>query len=150
MLNWVLINGEKETGVTIHYVEKEIDAGDIVKQRLIPVELGDTVVTLREKILTVAGEMLVQVMPLIAGKTNERIEQDGRLARYWPARTPGDGCFEWEWPAVRIYNMIRALVKPWPGAFYRDGAGRKVIVDSYRSLQEVKEMQKEQIGHVVE
>ena len=46
------------------------------------------------------------------------LSQDETRAKHWPRRRREDGCFDWHWPAERIYNLIRALVKPWPGAFF--------------------------------
>jgi methionyl-tRNA formyltransferase len=150
VLNWVLINGESETGVTIHYIDKNIDTGDIVNQRRIPIDFEDTAVTLRKKLLKLSGEMLSETMPQLIRQINPRIRQDDRFAKYWPARKAEDGFFDWGWPAEKIYNIIRALVNPWPGAFYHDSKGKKVVIDYFISFEEVKKMQVEKIGHIVE
>lgn len=141
VLNWVLINGEIETALTIHYAQKRVDAGDIIVRQNIPISFTDTAVTLSRKIGKKIQSVLPDVLKEIEAGTHARIPQDERLARTWKRRKPEDGLIDWEWPAERIYNLVRALVKPWPGAYYFDEDGGKVVLDSFLSLSNVKSMQ---------
>lgn len=116
-VNWVLINGESETGVTLHYMVEEADAGDIVAQRSVPIAMEDTAVTLFHKLTRAAAELLKESYPLIKAGTAPRIPQDSRLATKFGGRKPEDGIITWERPALAIYNLVRAVTHPYPGAF---------------------------------
>lgn len=149
VLNWVLINGEIKTGVTIHYVDRGIDTGDIIAQKNVPIAIDDTAVTLREKLIVATGELLREALPAILSGTNSRISQNNSEATYVKRRNPEDGFIDWSWPAKRIYNLIRALVKPWPGVFYYNKEGKKIVIDYFLSLKDVEELQEKQIGHII-
>lgn len=140
-LNWVLVNGETKTGVTIHYVDSGIDTGDIILQEVLPIDFEDTALTLRTKISHLWPDMLNQVLEWIEKGNCPRRRQEEGKARYWQRRCPEDGRIDWEWPAERIYNLIRALVKPWPGAFFETAAGERVTFDSFLSLTQVRDLQ---------
>jgi len=142
-LNWVLVNGESETGVTIHFMDAGIDTGDIILKERLAIASDDTAMTLRTKISHHWPPMLRQVLAWLDKGVCPRCPQDEKLARKWPRRGPEDGRIDWNWPAERIYNLIRALVKPWPGAFYETPTGVRVVIDSFLSLEQVRELQKE-------
>ncbi|MBI1735055.1 MAG: formyltransferase [Candidatus Rokubacteria bacterium] len=123
-LNWVLVNGERRTGVTLHHMTPEADAGDVVAQTPIDVDPDDTAATLYPRIVA-AGVGLVQAWyPAVLAGTAPRIPQDHGRATTFGRRRPEDGRIAWDWPAVRIANMIRAVTHPFPGAFVGDGADR--------------------------
>jgi len=79
-VNWVLVNGEKETGVTLHYMVERADAGDIVAQRTVPIDLDDTALSLYGKLTNAAVELLKETYPLLNEGKAPRIPQDPRLA----------------------------------------------------------------------
>jgi methionyl-tRNA formyltransferase len=116
-VNWVLVNGERETGVTLHYMVESADAGDIIAQRRVPIDLQDTALSLFRKITAAAAEMLRETLPLIKSGTAPRISQDSSQATEFGGRHPEDGKIAWEAPALSIYNLIRAVTHPYPGAF---------------------------------
>lgn len=116
-VNWVLVNGEAETGVTLHYMVEEADAGDIISQRRVPIEAEDTALDLFGKITVAGRELLRETLPLIKGGTAPRIPQDHSRASTFGRRHPEDGRIVWEQPARAIYNLIRAVTHPFPGAF---------------------------------
>lgn len=123
-INWVLVHGERETGVTLHHMVAEADAGDIVGQAVIPIEPEDTALALYRKVETVGPALLARLWPaLVAGRAPRR-PQDHARATSFGRRRPEDGRVAWGWPASRIANMIRAVTHPFPGAFVGDGAGR--------------------------
>lgn len=126
-LNWVIINGEVETGVTIHYMGEGIDTGDIIAQKKVEIEFKDTALTLREKLNQASFELLEETLPLIGSGKTKSFPQDEALATTVRKRSPMDGLIDWNKKSVEIYNLVRALVKPWPGAF---GflKGEKIIV----------------------
>jgi len=123
-LNWVLVNGERRTGVTLHHMTLDADAGDIVAQQPIDIEPDDTAVTLYDRMVKVGVELLLQWYPAVLAGTAPRIPQDHARATLMPRRRPEDGRIEWAWPARRISNMIRAVAYPFPGAFVGDGPDR--------------------------
>jgi len=121
-VNWVLVNGESETGVSLHYMVEKADAGDIVAQRSVPIDMEDTALSLFHKLTKAAVELLKESYPQIRTATAPRIPQDSRLATIFGGRRPEDGEIRWEGPAQAVYNLVRAVTHPYPGAFtFRDG-----------------------------
>ncbi|RLC07758.1 MAG: bifunctional UDP-glucuronic acid oxidase/UDP-4-amino-4-deoxy-L-arabinose formyltransferase, partial [Deltaproteobacteria bacterium] len=116
-VNWVLVNGETETGVTLHYMTKRPDAGDIVSQKKIVISDDDTALTLHKKTAVAASEMLDNILPQLKTGTAPRHPQDDTGASYFGRRSPGDGEIDWTRPASEIRNLIRAVSHPYPGAF---------------------------------
>jgi len=123
-LNWVLVNGEPRTGVTLHHMTAEADAGDVVAQRGLAIEPDDTAFTLYERMAKAGVELLLETYPAVLDGSAPRIPQDHARATTMPRRRPEDGRIQWTWPAARIFNMIRAVAPPYPGAFVGDGAAR--------------------------
>lgn len=127
-VNWAIINGEKKTGVTLHHMIGKPDAGDIVGQKSVEIEFEDTARTLYDKLCVAAREMLAEVLPLIREGRVPRIPQDVTKGSYYGGRRPEDGRIDWNRPAVMIYNLIRAVTDPYPGAFgFLPGAGKILI-----------------------
>ena len=123
-LNWAIVHGESRTGVTLHHMTATADAGDIVAQRPIDIEPDDTAFTVYERMTKIGVEPLLESCPAVLADRAPRIPQDPRLATTMPRRRPEDGRIEWTWPAARIFNMIRAVAEPYPGAFVGDGPAR--------------------------
>ncbi|AKB17610.1 methionyl-tRNA formyltransferase [Methanosarcina sp. WWM596] len=127
VVNWAIANGENETGVTIHFVDKGIDTGDIIVQKKIPILFEDSANTLHYRIYHEACELLKYVLNTISsGKVLQAEKQDDSKASYFRPRTPENGIIDWNRDGIEIYNLIRALVKPWPGA-YGYIKGKKII-----------------------
>ncbi len=116
-VNWVLVHGEKETGVTLHYMTPRPDDGDIIGQRRIPINNSDTALDLHTKLYTAANDLLDDLLPKIRENRTERIPQVHTSASYFGGRGPGDGEIGWEHDAARIHNLVRAVTRPYPGAF---------------------------------
>jgi len=127
-VNWVLVNGEERTGVTLHYMTAKPDAGDIVGQRAVEIDFTDTAFTLYGKLCREAAILLDEVLPLIRKGRAPRIPQDAARATYFGGRKPADGRIDWTWPARRIYNLIRAVTDPYPGAFTFLPEGEKMMI----------------------
>lgn len=128
MINWAIIKGLEETAITLINMEETIDTGDILAEKKIPIYYKDTAVTLKERMYTAIYELFDECLKDIIDKKIVPREQDHTKAYYLPARKPGDGLINWESNAIDIYNLVRALVCPYPGAFtyYRD---KKVIIE---------------------
>lgn len=116
-VNWVLIEGETETGVTLHYMDEKPDHGDVVAQRAVPIDRNDTALHLTRKLAEAARELLRDVIPRLAAGSAPRTPQDHARASYFGGRRPEDGEIDWRQPAERVRNLIRAVTRPWPGAF---------------------------------
>jgi methionyl-tRNA formyltransferase len=123
-VNWVLVNGESRTGVTLHHMTADADAGDVVAQVPIDIEPEDTAATLYERIVKAGVDVLLDSYAGLVAGTAPRRPQDAARASFYGRRRPEDGRVEWTWPAARIANMIRAVTHPFPGAFAGDGAAR--------------------------
>ncbi|HXG61193.1 MAG TPA: formyltransferase family protein [Planctomycetota bacterium] len=126
-LNWALVEGEPRTGVTLHYMIREPDAGDIVAQRGWDIGPRDTAKTLFDRAVVETRRMLEEVWPLLKAGTAPRLPQDPRRATYRGRRTPEDGRIDWTLPTARIDGLVRAVTEPFPGAF-TFLAGRKLMV----------------------
>ncbi len=126
-VNWVLVNGEKETGVTLHYMTPRPDDGDIVSQKSVPIHYDDTALTLFGKIEKAAELLLDEALPLIKSGKAKRTPQDHSKATYFGGRKPEDGLIDWKKDAEAIRNLIRAVTHPYPGAFTFIG-DRKLII----------------------
>lgn len=127
-VNWVLINGETRTGVTLHHMIDRPDAGDIVAQREVDIELQDTALDLYQKLGRSAELLLRDVLPMIRKGIAPRHPQDLSKGRYYGGRRPEDGRIDWTWPALKIYNLIRAVTRPYPGAFAHLPDGRTMRI----------------------
>lgn len=141
VLNWALIQGEVATGVTAHYMTARIDEGDIIFQERVSIEPSDTAVTLKAR-LDAAGFSVLRRMHevLLRGDSLPRTRQDESAARYYKRRRPEDGRIDWTKSDREIHDLIRALVRPWPGAYYVDATGRKVVVDRYLTMEEIRRL----------
>jgi len=116
-INWALVEGAKETGMTLHRMVAQADAGPIVDQMSVPIEDSDTALTLFRKVVPLAKEILGrQIDCLLEGTATER-EQIEDEATYFGGRTPEDGRIDWNHSSQRICNLVRAVTRPYPGAF---------------------------------
>ncbi|MBA0157412.1 bifunctional UDP-4-amino-4-deoxy-L-arabinose formyltransferase/UDP-glucuronic acid oxidase ArnA [Pectobacterium versatile] len=116
-VNWVLVNGETQTGVTLHKMVSRADAGDIVAQSVVAIDDEDTALALHGKCRTAAAALLAQQLPLIRSREITLTPQDESRASYFGRRTAADGLIDWHKSAREINNLIRAVTEPYPGAF---------------------------------
>ncbi len=116
-INWVLVRGEAETGVTLHYMVEQADRGDVVAQRRFPIADLDTALTLHRRATDEARVLFREGYELLRDGHAPRIPQDPNQASYFGSRKPEDGRIDWRWTARRIYNLVRAVTHPYPGAF---------------------------------
>ncbi len=127
-INWVIINGEAQSGVTLHYMIDKPDAGDIVGQKAVAIDLSDTAKTLYDKLCGAAKDLLDELLPLIMKGLIPRRKQDLKAGSYYGGRRPGDGRIDWNKSADEIYNLIRAVTEPYPGAFALLDNDEKIII----------------------
>ena len=127
VMQWAIINGECESGMTLMYIDEGIDTGPVIAQALFPIEPDDDAPRVRDKLKRAGIDLIQTWLPAVAKGTAPRVSQDESRAKYYPLRTPEDGLIDWTQPSQRIINLIRALAAPWPGAFtyYH---GRKIVV----------------------
>lgn len=126
-VNWAIINGEKETGVSLFFLDEGIDSGDIIDQKVIQIGPNDSAPKIYKRTLKASINILIENLDAIKKGDVERHEQDHELATYTSTRIPEDGQISWNNSALEIHNFVRALSYPYPGAFtlYK---GEKVII----------------------
>ncbi|MEI6609884.1 MAG: formyltransferase [Deltaproteobacteria bacterium] len=127
-VNWVLVKGEKKTGVTLHYMIDKPDAGDIVGQKAVAIDLSDTAKTLYDKLCEAAKDLLDELLPLIKSGQIPRQKQDLKAGSYYGGRRPEDGRIDWKKSASEIYNLVRGVTRPYPGAFALMVNEEKIII----------------------
>jgi methionyl-tRNA formyltransferase len=126
-ISWALMHGEKYVGITVHYMEEEIDSGPIIIQRRIRVSSQDTASTLYERMKRLSPGVLLEALRIFETSTPAGIPQDERAATRYGKLTPEVCRIRWEDPARKIHDKIRALVPPYPGAF-TFSRGRKCTI----------------------
>jgi methionyl-tRNA formyltransferase len=131
--NWAVLNGETETGATLHEMAAKPDAGAILAQTSVPILPDDTASQVFDKTTVAAEQTLWRVLPaLIAGEA-PHLPNDLSKGSYFGGRKPEDGRIDWSKPAQDVYNLIRAVAPPYPGAF-TDIGGERFIVARARLL----------------
>jgi len=126
-INWAILNGEKTTGVTLHHMVKRADAGDIVDQEKVPIGPEDTAREVFGKCVQAARLVLERQMEALTTGTAPRRSQDESQATYFGGRKPEDGRIDWNQSAEQIYNLVRAVTQPYPGAFTMVN-GKKLLI----------------------
>jgi methionyl-tRNA formyltransferase len=126
-VNWAVLHGERTTGVTLHHMVKRADAGDIVDQESVPIGPEDTARDVFDKCAKAARVVLERQIEALTQGTAPRRKQDESQATYFGGRTPEDGRIDWKASAQTIYNLVRAVTQPYPGAF-TEVDGKKLFV----------------------
>lgn len=129
ILNWALINGADEFGVTVHYVDEGIDTGDIILQGMQSISVNDTYASLLDKAVVLCADTLLESLVLIKEGRVARLSQSAihPVGFYCGRRIEGDEWIDWNWSSERIFNFIRAISAPGPGARTVCG-GNEIIV----------------------
>jgi methionyl-tRNA formyltransferase len=126
-INWAVLHGESRIGMTLHRMVKSADAGAVVDQEGVEIGPRDTAEQAFRKVLPCARTVLArQIGALLAGTARET-PQDEAKANYFSGRKPEDGRIEWAQTSVQIFNLIRAVTDPYPGAFADVGAARLMV-----------------------
>ena len=116
-VNWAILKGLRETGVTLHHMVARADAGDIVDQQAVPILDDDDARIVMNKITVAAEMVLVRNLAALTAGTAPRHPQDLSQGEYCGRRTPEDGRIDWSQPASVIHDLVRAVAPPFPGAF---------------------------------
>jgi len=115
-INWAIIKGETETGVTIHFIDEGVDTGPIVLQEKVEISPDDTVKSVYfEKLYPLGIKMLAEAVRLIRKGKAEPIAQNETLASYQPVINDSETVIDWDLPTEQVYNLIRGA-NPSPGA----------------------------------
>ena len=111
-----IIDGQEKTGVTIMYMVKKMDAGDIISQKETPILENDTVGILYDRLSDLGAQLLKETLPSVLDGTNQRIPQDESLVTYAPTLSREDERIDWNLSAKQVYNKVRGT-NPWPGSY---------------------------------
>jgi len=130
-VNWAIIHGEKECGVSLHRMEIKPDAGNLLAQAAVSILRNDTAYDVFQKLKCASETLLIEVIPeMLKGRVFEtplNLEQGS----YFSGRKPEDGRIDWRLPASDVHNLIRAVAPPYPGAFFDTGSHRIEVLGSY-------------------
>lgn len=126
-LNWALINGEPEVGITAHVMDERLDRGSIILQPRVTVEPTDTIGDLFAKTLVLFGPTTIAALEHMERGTGERRPQDLTQATFFHKRADEDNRIDWTWPARDIANLVRAQADPYPNAYCFHGDRRLQI-----------------------
>lgn len=130
-VNWAILHGETETGVSLHRMVAKPDAGAIVARQAVPILLNDTAVDVFGKLVCAAEQVVLRAVPDLVDGSARETPQDLRQGGYFGGRRPEDGRIDWSRPAHEIHNLVRAVAPPYPGAFFDAGAERVHVLGSY-------------------
>ncbi len=140
---WAMINGERETGVTLFRVAEDYDAGDIVEQARVPIGQTDTIAVVMEDVTLAYLDVIERNFDGLLDGSVKCFPQNHAEATYTCKWTPADARIDWNKGSLDIYNLVRATTRPYPGA-YTFLEGRKLVVwsadigiDSRRYLSHV-------------
>jgi len=129
-LNWAIINGETYTGVTLHHINEGFDKGNIILQKRVKISDNDNVMDLYWKTTEKGCELLHAFFRRAKKGDLKGFRQDPKLATYFPPRTPRDGKIDWAEPAENVYDLVRALTYPYPGAYFYSQRKKWVIEEA--------------------
>ncbi|MBV8536187.1 MAG: formyltransferase [Alphaproteobacteria bacterium] len=132
-VNWAVLHGERETGVTLHHMVARPDAGDVVDQEPVPIGPEETAFDVMRNLVPAAWRLLERQLAALKAGTAPRRRQDEALASKFGGRRPEDGRIDWTQPAARIVDLVRAVARPYPGAF-SELEGRRLMVWKARAV----------------
>ena len=115
---WSLVLGLKETSSTFFFMDEGADSVDILSQVSLPILYEDDATSLYNKLISIAISQISDFLPLLEKNKFKRIPQDHSLSNYWRKRNINDGKIDWRMSSESIYNLIRGLTWPYPGAHF--------------------------------
>jgi methionyl-tRNA formyltransferase len=132
-IQWAILSGDPETGVTIMKMDAGLDTGPILMERRTPINPADTAQTLHDRLAVMGAELLVETIPLwVEGKIDPRPQPEG--ATYARKISKADGQIDWKERPIVIWRKIRAFT-PWPGAFSTvELSGKKRLVKLWEAV----------------
>ena len=126
-INWAIIHGETETGATLHAMTEKPDNGAIVIQKAVTIGIDDTAREVFDRVTDAAAQALDAALPALVAGSAPHFSQVLREGDYFGGRKAEDGRIDFSWGALRIHNFVRALTRPYPGAF-ADLHGRRIVL----------------------
>ncbi len=126
-INWAVLNGEPRIGMTLHRMVREPDAGAIVDQEGVDIGPRDTAEQAFRKVLPCARRVIARQIDALLSGTAVETPQDASQATYFGGRKPEDGRIDWSQDSGRIFNLVRAVTDPYPGAFCDVGPARLMV-----------------------
>lgn len=132
-IHWAVLNGERETGVTIMHMATELDAGDIITQVATGIDPDENVQTLHDRLAALGAEALVKTVAMLTDGTAQRTPQDGTQMTLAPMLSRALSPMDWTRTAWELHNQVRGLI-PWPAAVAELG-GIRCKVFSTRTLE---------------
>lgn len=148
-INWSLIENKKRFILHLFYLDEGADSGDIIDWIEFDLNEFDTCKTVYHKVQVGLKRLILKnLQPILEGKA-KRIEQDDSKATYYPKRNPEDGKIDWNNTTLQIYNLIRAVTKPYPGAFSFI-AGKKIMIWKCQPFDTKIKYDKKKNGEIVE
>ena len=120
---WAILKGLRETGVTLFQLDEGVDTGPILAQERIPLTPDDTAATLYARVARAHRTLMLDVLPRLEAGTLVPRAQDESLATCWPGRRPEDGRITPEMTVGEVERLVRAVTRPYPGAFVETPAG---------------------------
>jgi methionyl-tRNA formyltransferase len=127
-VNWAILMGEKETGITMFYITPGVDDGEIIAQKAFPILFDDDCSTVYQKAARAGAQLITEYLPGISDGTAPKLHNESASHPAYPKRNPEDGHIDFNRSALDVYNFIRALTKPYPGAYYIDKNKQKIVV----------------------
>ncbi len=129
-IQWAIINGDRETGVTTMMMDKGMDTGDMLLAEKTTIQPDDTAASLHDRLSQLGARVLVETLERLQAGSLQRTPQDHDQATYAPMLKKTDGEIDWSLPAEQIERLIRG-VTPWPGAYtFSEGMRLKVFKSS--------------------
>lgn len=132
-VNWAIIHGESETGASLHAMTEKPDRGAIVIQKAVPIGGDDTAQQVFDRVTDAAATALDSALPTLVAGSAPHLPQNPGEGSYFGGRKPEDGRIDFGWQAARIHNFVRALTRPYPGAF-ADVNGHRLVLWRTRRL----------------
>lgn len=124
-INWVLVKGERETGITLHAMTPKPDDGDIIAQEVLPIDWDETALSLTLKAARVGQELVKKAIPQILDGSAQRISQRTLgPSTYFGGRKPQDSRLDFAMGVQEAFNQVRAVADPWPNAFLETAKGQ--------------------------
>lgn len=124
---WAMVLGLENTASTFFLIDQGPDSGDIIAQSKVKIEFEDNAKTVYEKLIQTAKVQLINILTQLVNDTLIKMPQDKSLSNHWRKRTRFDGRIDWRMRTIDIYNLVRALSHPYPGAHF-DFQGNEIKV----------------------
>jgi methionyl-tRNA formyltransferase len=116
-VNWAVLEGATQTGATLHHMTEKADAGDIVDSEAVSIGPDETAIDVQRKVVAAAVKVLARQLPALKAGNAPRRPQDPAQGFSRGRRTAEDGKIDWNQPAKRVHDLVRAVTHPFPGAF---------------------------------